>query len=194
MRFDFFIDFTIKNNEGGYSDLKSDKGGATNLGVSIRFLRNAGIDKNDLDSDGNLKELIGDLNNDGLVDGRDIKLINFTFAKKLYKRFFWNDLYEEIPLANLAFKVFDLGINMGVPRAVKLLQETLRTHHSKFNVKTNGVFGTGTLIATKQVDNNLLLKNYKEMVSRFYHSRCEEDPSQKIYLKGWINRLNRDFV
>ena len=60
-----FFDFTIKN-EGGYNEIRFDNGGATNYGVSLRFLK-------DLYENGTIWV---DLNNDGKVDELDMNILH----------------------------------------------------------------------------------------------------------------------
>ena len=67
------FDFTIKN-EGGYNEIRFDNGGATNYGVSLRFLK-------DLYENGTIWV---DLNNDGKIDSKDIQKLSLDNARKLY--------------------------------------------------------------------------------------------------------------
>ena len=63
----------VLGNEGGYNDIDNDKGGATNFGISLRFLQLA-----DEDLDGN-----------GHVDVNDIRNITRLQAEVLYREYFW---------------------------------------------------------------------------------------------------------
>ena len=65
-------------HEGGYNEVKGDAGGATNFGISLRFLK--GLDDN-LD--------LADINNDGKIDSLDIKNLTEEHAKKIYFEEFW---------------------------------------------------------------------------------------------------------
>ena len=78
--FDKAIEVTLAH-EGGFTDDPVDTGGATNWGVSLRFLKDAG----DLDGDGVLD---GDLDGDGDVDYDDIKKMARAEAIRIYKLHF----------------------------------------------------------------------------------------------------------
>ena len=56
---DEIIDDIIQR-EGGYNDIKEDKGGATNFGISLRYASGIGLD----------------LDNDGDVDKDDIRIVS----------------------------------------------------------------------------------------------------------------------
>ena len=69
--FEFAHKFTSKW-EGGFVDHKNDPGGATNYGVSLRWLKNEGID----------------IDGDGKIDINDIKALTPSKAAELFKKEF----------------------------------------------------------------------------------------------------------
>jgi lysozyme family protein len=88
--------------EGGYSNrpLSEDPGGATNLGISTRFLQSIG-------------------------DPREVTELTVTDAIELYKKHFWDKVHGDEIADPLALVVFDGAVNTGPARAIMILQELL---------------------------------------------------------------------
>lgn len=149
------FNFMLKN-EGGFSNHSKDKGGETLYGVSSRFfpetyklLRNA-------------------------TDDLEVQQILFKF----YYNEFWNPLYAQIRSERLAIRLFDLGVNLGVKSAVKVLQRPL-------NVKVDGIFGKKTLAAVNLYD---IYGDFIAEADKYYRSL----PDFPTFGKGWINRLYKE--
>ncbi len=113
--------------EGGYNDIKEDRGGATNYGISLNFLRSKGID----------------IDGDGDIDWVDVSTLQEFEAIALYKEYFWKDQYDDLP-RYIAEKVFTVGVNMGTRVGVKLLQRALNSMGS--NLTEDGLIGSKTVI------------------------------------------------
>ena len=77
--------------------------------------------------------------------------------------------------------VFDFGVTSGPSRAVKTLQFLL-------GVEQDGRIGPRTLDALASKDVRLLNNLYCSARETFYRSIVHNDPSQKVFLKGWLNR------
>ena len=98
-----------KKHEGGYVNDKDDSGGATNWGISLRFVKAEGIE---LDIDG-----------DGDIDKDDMKALSEVKAKDIYHKYFWlRNKYDEVSNPEIASKLFDMSVNMGARQAHKLAQ------------------------------------------------------------------------
>lgn len=121
----------ILQYEGGFTEGVGDPGGATNLGISLRYARSQGS--------------MLDLNGDGVVDRSDILLVTPETAKVVYQNWFWKDVRGEDLPAGVDLAVFDFAVNSGGGRAVRFLQEVL-------GVTADGVFGPQTLAAVKKAD------------------------------------------
>lgn len=117
--------------EGGFTEGEGDPGGATNLGISLRYARTQGS--------------MLDLNGDGVVDRADILLVTKDTAKAVYENWFWKDVRGEDLPAGLDLAVFDFAVNSGAGRAIRFLQEVL-------GVTADGVFGPKTLEAVRAAD------------------------------------------
>lgn len=92
--------------EGGFVNNSADPGGATNYGVSLRWLEGNGID----------------INGDGRIDIADIKALTPEKAAALFRSYFWDYLH----LGNLpplvAIITYDAAVNTGCAQGVKFLQ------------------------------------------------------------------------
>lgn len=173
--FEDAISFVMKH-EGGFVNHKKDAGGATNYGISLRFLKSAGID------------IDGDSDSD--ID--DILAIDKQKASEIYKTYWWDRYgYDRIQDSDIAKKVFDLAVNMGAPRAHKLTQISVNRLRDK-PIAVDGILGRQSFEAI----NELIKKDksralYLELIENachFYTNLVADNPELKVFLKGWINR------
>lgn len=159
----------IFEHEGGYNDVKGDKGGATNWGISLNFLKSI---KKDIDGDGN-------------VDYMDIKKLTKENAMNIYFDNFWRNLYDKIT-EKLGIKLFDVAVNAGHNRSSKLLQIALNKLGSKLLV--DGAIGNTTIGEINKYTESNILKAYCQAQTEFYDSLIKADPSQEKFRKGWLKR------
>jgi lysozyme family protein len=175
--FDPAFDFLI-SNENGYVDDPSDAGGATNCGISLRFLRSLPAKK--------LREY-------GVWDhgvAKDtIEELTKEQAKKIYAGEFWGAApFSQIDSQRLANYIFDMSINMGVGQSVKLVQRALwACVLDKNAILDDGVFGYLTLKMINQFS-TLLIHVLPAERAGFYRLLCEQVPRNKDFLNGWLNR------
>ncbi|MAM39321.1 MAG: hypothetical protein CL949_15700 [Erythrobacter sp.] len=181
--------------EGGYVNDKVDRGGATQFGISLRFLVAEG--KIDDDGDGFADF---DIDMDGDIDGADIRQLTILDAKILYKECFWNRLdcgsFPE-PIGEM---LFDQAVNGGLSAAAKLLQRALNaiTRDKRFRtipLKVDGVIGDQTRARLDTYLNRFgeeaIVAAYREAVKDRYHAIVRSNPSQARFLRGWLNRADR---
>jgi len=161
--------------EGGFTDDELDSGGATRFGISLSFLKNSNIDIND----------------DGIVDREDIIDIDKEDAETLYKIHFWKLLKCDYILSFLIQRqLFDIGVNAGNRRAVKILQKCLNTMGESLVV--DGLIGKKTL-ATLNTKNYKVLNNIMaDERIKFYENIVQKYPKNRKFLNGWLNRA-KDF-
>ena len=162
---------TLKN-EGGLSFDKDDPGGITNFGISFKFLKANKIDIND----------------DGLVNGKDIQDMTIDEAKALYKQDFWNKY--KIGLIGqriIADKVFDLSVNVGGAVAIKLLQRAINMH-LKTPIAVDGMIGLHTLKSIAEVGAAQVLLGIKDCAIQYYQDLVKKNPHLEKYLAGWTLR------
>jgi lysozyme family protein len=125
------------------------------------------------------------------------------YAMNFYeKRGFWNPLYNKIIDSSLAFKLFDLGVNLGTETVIKLLQQCLNFHYDII-LDDDGVFGNGTLFAVNEAHltkpvrgsykgipgESLFYAVFVGWIEQYYRSR----KTWREHGKGWMRRLKEIF-
>lgn len=191
-RFDSAVRVVLRH-EGGFVDNRHDPGGATNYGISLRWLKKQG----DLDEDGWLD---GDFDHDGDVDADDIKAMSEEDAVEFYRTHFWLPIYEEMH-QGVATKVFDMNVNMGKRQAHKLVQRAVRSFGKR--IDDDGVLGPLSMAAIAKGGGELLFSIrseqagfYRALIMRNQALRkhgCRktdgsEYPDFSVFRKGWLRR------
>lgn len=162
----------VLRHEGGYNDIREDMGGATNYGISLRFLKGSKID----------------VNKDGKVDKADIKSLNANQAMQIYYDNFWKPIYDKLT-DRLSIKVFDMAVNMGTTQAHILLQRAINAMGSA-KVSVDGLIGTQTLAEIAKLDESSLLINICKEQGAFYRRIIKNNPKQAKFANGWTYRAN----
>ena len=109
----------VLRHEGGYADHPSDPGGATNMGITI----------------GTLSDWIG-----RPASKQDVRDLTQADAAGIYRAKYWQPIRGDALPPGVDLAVFDLAVNSGVGRAVKMLQGAL-------GVAQDGTIGPVTLAA-----------------------------------------------
>ena len=160
-RFERALKYMLKN-EGGLSDDPDDLGGATEHGgITSRFH----------------PVTFWKVRRAKTPEERD------TIIHDFYLKKYWNKLYNLISSERLAIRLFDLGVNLGVKRAVRLLQTTIN-ENSDYHLTVDGIFGKNTLNAVNKTN---VYQAYKDKVKEYYESRS----TFWKFGRGWLRRLNR---
>lgn len=176
--FNVAILFVLKN-EGGYSNVKYDKGGATNYGISTRFL----------------KQIDEDIDGDGHVTSEDVKHLTHSKVLDLYKVHFWDHYkLQNIRTIGASSKALDLFVNMRGKSAAKILQNAC--NDCGHNLKVDGILGKKSFLAINNqclftVKNALFMAKVRERQAEFYKAIVENNKKQKKFLKGWLARAAR---
>ena len=165
--------------EGGFVDHPDDPGGATNLGISLRFLQTEG------------EYEFGDIDNDGDLDYEDIKNMTMKAASDIYKKHWWDKYgYEGIPNQAVANKIFDMAVNMGARQAHKLLQRAINCVLGQRALVDDGLLGEkssqGMQVALQQP--LALLAALRAQQEGFYRALVAGNSKFKAFLNGWLNR------
>ena len=152
--------------EGGWSNHKNDKGGATNMGVTIATWKRHGYDKN----------------RDGVIDVKDLKLITKEDAVRIL-RIYWNkwkaDQINNQSIANILVDwVWGSGTN-----GIKIPQRIL-------GVKQDGIVGPKTIEAINKYEQKTLFDKIHKAREQYFRDICRRDSTQYVFLNGWLNRLN----
>lgn len=149
--------------EGGYVNHPADPGGATNRGVTQRVYDDWRIRQG--------------------VPARDVRQITDDEVQAIYETNYWLPPRCDLLQQQLDLVQFDTAVNMGVSRAVRMLQEAL-------GCGVDGDFGPGTRTAAKSCDLSSTIIDYCRQRETYYRKLAEQNPKLKVFLKGWMNRLN----
>jgi len=173
---------TVLQHEGGFVNDPDDPGGATNYGVSLRFLLSQG--ELDRDQDGWLDF---DFDRDGDIDGFDVSAMTQEQAIMIYRDFWWDKYHYDTLPGMVAMKVFDFSVNMGPGQAHILLQRALRANGCR-DIEDDGVIGPITRRAVVSGDALSILAALRSEAAGFYRRLAATNPVRKKYLKGWLTR------
>lgn len=99
---------------------------------------------------------------------RDVRDIADKEVEEIYYERYWKASGADVLALPLAMVHFDTAVNFGVGRAKQWLPEITKDH-------------TDPLAAAKA---------YVQKRIHYRHQRVEQNPSQKVFLKGWLNRDN----
>jgi lysozyme family protein len=176
--------------EGGLIDHKNDPGGVTNYGISLRWLKDEGIDFNfalpfDIDH-----------NKDGVIDAKDVRALTKDQAAILYRVAFWDKLkLNELPPMT-AFATYDAAVNTGRGQAVKFLQRACN-NFSGNTITSDGIIGPRTISRVKSLaahDRELAVRaiRYREDFHNMLavNSPYADGRNYKPFIKGWLNRTS----
>ena len=172
-------------HEGGFVDDPVDPGGATNWGISLRWLKSIG----DYDDDGVLD---GDLDGDGDVDRDDIFAMTRAQAAEFYRVHFWDRYrYGRIHAPVVAMKVFDLTVNMGSGYKARTGAHTLLQRACRANDRPlveDGLLGPKSIRAVNECDPVALLSAVRSEAGGFYRGLIAARPQFEKYRRGWLKR------
>lgn len=175
-------------HEGGYAHDPDDVGGETYKGIARRYHAAwAGWDIVD-----RLKKQIGFPKNLNFHDELQLEV------KKLYKLLYWDSmLCDSIVNQHIANELFDTGVNMGITRAQKYLQQGLnylnKNERLYADIVEDGKIGEQTLNTLRTYlhrDNpSYLLKIMNILQGVHYLNYMKKSPSQEKFARGWLNRV-----
>ena len=114
----------------------------------------------------------------------DIPSITKEDARAIYLRDYWEPSGANLLPDKLALVHFDAAINHGVTKSIKILQYSVC-------VKQDGILGPKTLNAVKNQNEGVTIMVYIQMRYELYKAIVKTNPSQKVFLDGWKNRLEK---
>ena len=160
----------VIRREGGYTDHPDDRGGPTNMGITLATLS-------------------------GWLDRRatalDVAALTEKEAQDIYR-----ECYYRRPSINrlpplIQPLVFDMSVNHGPGRAVIMLQQVLNAETAA-QLSEDGKIGRKTCEAVEHAAARMRHWLVFALVNRrreFYGAIIADDPSQAVFEKGWLNRL-----
>ena len=143
----------VLEHEGGYVNDPKDPGGETNFGIARR-------------------------------SHPDVDIANLTkeSAKEIYKKHYWDRNKIESLSENLRHIYFDMCVNQGRSRAVKILQRAANGKGA--GLKVDGGMGPMTIGAMKGVE----LDRVRAYRVKYYADLVTRKPDLEKFYFGWFRR------
>lgn len=164
--------------EGVYSNHPADRGGATKYGITQAVARKNGYAG-------------------AMVD------LPLETAKAIYKKSYWDKLrLDDIAKISepIAMELFDTGVNMGDGTAGKFLQRAINCFEVRDEIRpplvVDGIIGQKTIdrllmreFSIRYIGEDwVILKMLNAQQCVRYMEIVEKDPSQALFLRGWISK------
>ena len=151
----------LKKLEGGFVDHPADTGKATNCGVTLTTFRTI-------------------FGKDKTVE--DLKKMSDKQWKQIMKVYWDACKGDDIKNQSIANIVVDWCVNSGV-LGRKGVQSSLKLY-------ADGIFGPKTMAALNAEPQKCVFCKILEGRKEFYKKIVDNKPSQLVFYKGWLNRLN----
>lgn len=143
--------------EGGYTNHPSDPGGPTNWGITIHDYRRY-------------------INPKGTA--ADVKNMKQAQAAEIYRQKYWLIQHCELMPDGVDYAMFDFGINSGIGRSQKFLQNILK-------VTPDGIIGAKTLAALNAQDPQFVIIALCSARLKFVKGL----KTWPVFGKGWRRRI-----
>lgn len=102
----------------------------------------------------------------------------------IYKIGYWNKIKGDLIIdQDIAELLFDFAVNSGVRTASKKIQILV-------GVEADGIIGKQTIEAINKANSGRLFRMLFDVRVAYYKLIVQKNPSQKVFLRGWMNRLN----
>jgi lysozyme family protein len=166
---DTMIEDVIRR-EGGFVDDPADRGGPTKFGITQAALaRHLGHE----------------------VTAADVEALTVDQARQIYRvEYYQNPRIDQLPESIQPFE-FDAAVNHGPREAIAFVQRVC--NEAGFGqLAVDGICGPQTVGAAQAAAaamKDWLLAALVEERRNFYQAIVQADPSQAVFLKGWLNRL-----
>jgi len=152
VKFDDIIEVVL-HHEGGYVNDPVDPGGETNFGIAKRSHPDV-----------------------------DIKNLTKEGAKEIYKEHYWDKNKVESLPEELRHIFFDMCVNQGRGRAVKILQRAANAKGAE--LKVDGGLGPKTIAAMEGVE----LQRVRAYRVKYYSDLVTRKPDLEKFYFGWFKR------
>ena len=154
---------TLLQLEGGYTNHPDDLGGPTNKGITLKTYQ---------EYCGKEKTI------------KDLRNISYGTWCDIMKDLYWDKcLADKIENQSVAEIVVDWCVNSGMV-GLRKVQEIA-------GVKPDGIAGPKTLAAINGANPKELFDRIMSARQQFYVNIVKRNPTQKVFMNGWMNRLGR---
>jgi len=165
----------VLEKEAGYVDHEADRGGPTNMGVTIHTMRSLSMD----------------LDGDGDVDADDVKALTKEQAIEVYHKQYWLKAKCDKMPEHLRHIYFDMVVNFGPGGAGRVMQETANSKYA-YSIKRgkmaplviDGAVGPATLGRMDVLELDRVRSFRMLRFSRIVHN----NPTQSVFWYGWYRR------
>lgn len=166
-------------HEGGFNNLKADRGGATNFGISLRFLQ----------AEAAMNPRVRALLPAGPVTEHTVRRLTAETAASLYLWCFWMPCHCDALPAGVDGMVFDQAVNGGRTTGVRLLQRAINhAGGGKTVLQEDGQIGPRTINAAATVPFLKLRAAFRAVAAERYRAIVDANPTQAKFLRGWLAR------
>jgi lysozyme family protein len=171
----------VLEREQGFVNSPSDSGGATNFGISLRFLRS-------LSEESQRKYGIFEP-----INEQTIKDLSLEQARCIYKSEFWDhSRFADVRCQLVCNYLFDMAVNCGIAQSIKILQRSLwALSYSRKFMADDGILGDHTLDRLNIIIPDMILPVLVASRAAYYRLLAEKRPKDKENLDGWLNRAYR---
>jgi lysozyme family protein len=146
-------------HEGGYADHPEDPGGATKHGITHKTLASwRGVDR---------------------CTREEVKALSREEALEIYRAHYWNALNCDRLPVGVDLVVFDFGVNAGVGRSSRLLQQVVA-------VEADGEVGPITVGAAQATDPEFVINDFSDRRLDYY----KRLPTWNTFGRGWSRRTS----
>lgn len=157
--------------EGGYANVKGDRGGETYAGITKVYHPNWEGWK--------IIEKYKPLKYQQKIKDTELERLMKVFYKKTYWDIIQGDLYDSQIIAEF---IYDYSVHSGPKRAITKLQGFL-------GVVADGKVGKLTIAALNSKNPKILFEQLKRERYNFLLALSKQ-PNQEKFRKGWLNRIN----
>lgn len=149
--------------EGGYTNHPDDLGGPTSKGITLKTYQ---------EYCGQNKTI------------KDLRNMSYGTWCDIMKDLYWDKcLADKIENQSVAEITVDWCVNSGMV-GLRKVQEIA-------GVKPDGIAGPKTLAAINDANQEELFNRIMSARQQFYVNIVKKNPTQKVFMNGWMNRLGR---
>ena len=121
--------------------------------------------------------------------GLPVRSVNFITEpeyNEIYEKNYWNPVRSEWLSGPLGLTLFDTAVNLGVGGALSRLQAALK-------LPITGTWTQNISDVIHSADQTAIALTICNLRIKKRHDRVKQNPTQKVFLKGWLNR-DRDLI